>query len=237
MLELLMLAGDKPKIGSQITWTTPGTYQWTVPVGVTEVSVLLIGAGARGTAERNKVQGGIGGAVRWKNKIAVTPGQVIPIVVGNPGFTISRPIDTAIAWNLNTPVLRSTAFGIYAGSYNDVTAIGEDMGGRNGNLYNTAGPFTAINSGGTAGELVGGKPDPKKYGYGLNPVTGVYVAPTYTSGDLYDVAGNAGGGGQSRTNRAGDSGNNVTTAGGNGAVRIIWGEGRAYPDKGISDIR
>lgn len=50
MLEILnMLAGFKdPDIVGQAFWNIPGTYAWTVPEGVTEISAASIGGGGGG---------------------------------------------------------------------------------------------------------------------------------------------------------------------------------------------
>ena len=59
-------------VGSQ-SYTTPGTYSWTAPTGVTKVSVVVIGGGA---------SGGGGGGLAWRNCICVTPGSSYTVVVG-----------------------------------------------------------------------------------------------------------------------------------------------------------
>lgn len=74
-------------------YTTPGTYSWTCPVGVTSVSVVAIGGGGGGgdpwynwpyTGDQS--YGGGGGGLGWKNNISVTPGQTYTVVVGAGGF-------------------------------------------------------------------------------------------------------------------------------------------------------
>ena len=67
---------------------TPGQKTWTVPAGVTSVSVLCIGGGGgcvlypSGTVGAS---GGGGGALAYKNNISVTPGQTITYNVGDGG--------------------------------------------------------------------------------------------------------------------------------------------------------
>lgn len=58
-------------------YTTPGTYSFVVPGGVTTVSCVLIGAGGKG--ERN---GGASGAV-VRSRLPVTPGETLSLLVGN----------------------------------------------------------------------------------------------------------------------------------------------------------
>jgi hypothetical protein len=67
-------------------FTTPGTFTWIVPAGVTAVSVLLVGGGGGGsTANEPSAGGGAGGALCWANEVPVTPGQGVQVVVGSGG--------------------------------------------------------------------------------------------------------------------------------------------------------
>ena len=52
-------------------YTKPGSYTWTVPTGVTRVSVVCIGGGG-GSSSWN---GGGGGGLVYKNNLTVTPGN------------------------------------------------------------------------------------------------------------------------------------------------------------------
>ena len=63
-----------------VTAWTPGTYTWTVPAGVTQISVKAYGAQGGGVAEFGQGVGGHGAEVRAI--VPVTPGQVITYVVG-----------------------------------------------------------------------------------------------------------------------------------------------------------
>lgn len=236
MIELLLTLGGKPNLGSQVQWTIPGTYQWRVPKDVTEVSVLLVGAGSQGSAASGYTVGGYGGAIRWKNKVQVIPGDVITVVVGNGGT--SRRTSAAIVANLNSISLRSTVFSLYAGSYADASSITTDMGGGNGGVPALAqnqgrtcdgGSVARINRDGLSGDL-----NPSQ---GIDPRDLSVVLPTLSSPLFYTESGSAGGGGQARSNTAGDGGSNATIAGGHGAVRIIWGKNRAYPTTNVTDAK
>ena len=61
----------------QQEYTSPGTYYWTCPSGVSSVSVVCIGAGGTGGA-----YGGSGGSLAYKNNISVSAGTTYTIVVG-----------------------------------------------------------------------------------------------------------------------------------------------------------
>ena len=62
-------------------YTTPGSYTWTVPSGVTSCSVVCVGAGGT-SGIANSGQGGGGGALVYRNSITVVPGQTASVVVG-----------------------------------------------------------------------------------------------------------------------------------------------------------
>jgi len=68
-------------------FNTPGTYSWTVPAGVTSISVAGIGGGGGGSQKSAGGSGGGGGLVGYSNSIAVTPGTTCTIVVGSGGAT------------------------------------------------------------------------------------------------------------------------------------------------------
>lgn len=83
--------------GGVVVWDTAGTYEWTVPAGVTKIKVsgAGAGAGAGGAAsttfsslETSKTTGGGGGgageAVKDK-EFTVTPGSKLSITVGKHG--------------------------------------------------------------------------------------------------------------------------------------------------------
>lgn len=98
--------GTEDMFGEQ-TFTTPGTYTFYVPAGVTSLSVVSVGGGGGGrrgarytdstnpntitvyspipgSLTANYYSGG-GGALAYKNSISVTPGQAITVVVGVGG--------------------------------------------------------------------------------------------------------------------------------------------------------
>ena len=67
-------------------FTSPGTYTWTAPTGVNEVSVVAVGGGGggnRGTGGQSG--GGGGGGLGWKYAIPVVPGEDYTVVVGTGG--------------------------------------------------------------------------------------------------------------------------------------------------------
>ena len=70
------ISSDGPAVGyGEAEYTTPGTYQWTCPAGITNVSAVCIGAGG---GDRSAGGGGLG----WKNNIPVVPGTSYTVEVG-----------------------------------------------------------------------------------------------------------------------------------------------------------
>lgn len=84
----------------QQAYTTPGSYSWVVPTGVTSVSVVAVGAGASG-ARKFYCSGcfcyagssGPGGSLSYKNNYSVTPGTSITVAAGTGGAANSSSID------------------------------------------------------------------------------------------------------------------------------------------------
>ena len=83
-----------PTHGNQ-SWTSPGTYTWTVPEGVSSVLVGIYGAGGHGNfhpggyipgiGNRSSIGGGGGGGAFGLAFVTLTPGQNILITVGGIG--------------------------------------------------------------------------------------------------------------------------------------------------------
>ena len=71
-------------INGQVQFTESGTYSWTCPAGVYQISAVCIGGGGRGGIQEFSSSGGAGGGagLGWKNNISVTPGQSYTVVVG-----------------------------------------------------------------------------------------------------------------------------------------------------------
>lgn len=63
-------------------YSTPGTYSWRCPAGITQVEVTLIGAGGGGSSNNGGSGGGGGGAGYVKYMATVSPGTAYTVVVG-----------------------------------------------------------------------------------------------------------------------------------------------------------
>lgn len=233
----------------QISFFIPGTFQWTVPEGVETISVALIAAGASGRStssndSKNGVTGGYGGDVRWKNQIAVVPGDVYTIVVGSGG------VGASVSSRLTIPVSgggASSAFGVVAGNTDyelanlaprpaQSTPVSGSVFGFTGGGSNGVSSIGATSYGGSAATLFA-----KGVGEGYaNPGQANERVPSkgsYLDGSVPVATGGYGYGGQSKAATV-DSldAQKSTTKGGNGTVRIIWGPGRAFPNSRIGNL-
>lgn len=79
----------KNAVVGQQAYTTPGTYSWTCPAGVTSVSVVCVGGGGGGGSYVNATSiggtGGEGGELVYINNFTVVPGVTYPVIVGAGG--------------------------------------------------------------------------------------------------------------------------------------------------------
>ena len=98
-----IVASEAAPTGQQ-EYTTPGTYQWTCPAGVTSVCAVCIGAGG-GNNNQQWSGGGGGGALAWKNSISVTPGQQYTVVVGDQWPRASGNNPGESSWFVSTTVV------------------------------------------------------------------------------------------------------------------------------------
>lgn len=213
---------DPMVIGGQVALVTPGTIEWIVPDGVTSISVAVISAGQQGRVQSAAAaNAGQGGCIRWKNNIPVTPGEPYTIVIGSGGIAQSIPFGTESSYQTD---YLSSAFGVVAGVLSsESTTIDGDVGGANS--------FSGASGGGSSGDVKGG--DSGTYTAGGNTASGGGCSPlgVRTSGSGITGANYGGGGGAQLR----DTGNRLTGKGGDGCIRIMWGNGRAYPSTQIAD--
>jgi len=270
----------------QQQFTTPGTFSWTAPAGVYEVSAVAVGGGGGGAQGTFAASGGGGGGLGWRNRIPVTPGVSYTVVVG-AGGTLGGGTGGDSFFINNTVVRGGGGLGGVAGGTTNrtggtFTGDGGGNGGFGGARVNTDSPGggggaggytgnggngggasgnpTAGAGGGAGGGGFAGVSDTAGAGGGVGILgqgaNGAAGANSTTDaaggqggsgggnaarfgqalGDVYSSAspstpGNFGGGGAGSDN----TGNEVT-AGGVGAVRIIWGPNRAFPATGTGNV-
>jgi hypothetical protein len=98
-----------------LTTASPGT--WTVPPGVTTLTVECWGAGGGGGGDGgNDVAGGGGGGEYARKTLAVTPGDVIPYVVDSGNG------QTSTSWDIGPEVLANS--GLNGSTVNVQTGFG-----------------------------------------------------------------------------------------------------------------
>lgn len=243
-LMMSALPAAAPK--GQQEWTTPGTYNFVVPVGVLFISAVVIGAGGIGSSS-SPFPGGAGGGLHWRNDVPVTPGETLTVVVGlgaangglsrilrsgvvlleaTGGFTLGNPGKGRFdlyggggGWGGSAPG------GVGNGGLGGGAAGYDGNGGTAGKIYGPAGGYPETDSGGGRG---GNTQSPgnerinrKGEGVGLQGRT---ADKAYGSlGAVKCGAGNP----------------NVGIDGSSpgpdqhGGARIMWGDGRSYPDAAV----
>jgi len=265
---------------------TSGTSLWTVPQGVTSISMVCVG-GAGGPASQiyngtnltGAAGGGGGGALAYRNNVAVTPESTVTVVVGAAGAFGSQGF-SGFAGGSSTVtvggVVVCNAGGGQGGTFSSSTitsAIGGaggtvnvgtgGAGGRGGDArVTTVGGGARGGAGGAGGYSgAGGAGGPDLSGVAtaggagagggggggagrINPTNGgggagggVGVLGEGTSGAGGTTTGGFGGSGGTNGGTGLIAGTGVYGGGniGNGAVRIMWGPGRAYPSTGVAD--
>jgi hypothetical protein len=142
-------------------YTTPGTYSWTCPEGVTSVCVVCVGGGGGGTQSGSGRSGAGGGGLGWKNNISVTPGSSYTVVVGSGG---TRGVSTgaATAGGNSYFISAATVAGLGGGAASSTTVGGNGSGGGyvgdgggNGGDGGVATGSTSAGGGGGAGGYTG----------------------------------------------------------------------------------
>ena len=221
-LELSLAQKTSGKVPASVTkgehtYTTPGTYLFTVPNGITSISVLAVGGGGSGGKGTNAAGGG---AVAYLNNKTVIPGQSYTIIVGAGGAATTGAGTRDQAGNDGGD---SSAFGITAGGgkggQQGTPAYGTDgvfggggLGGEPSGTY-TAG-YTGGRGGGHSGigDNAGGGSSAGYSADGKNGAGAYYLYSGITG------AGGSGGSG------AGTASNTYDNGGSGGGVGI-YGEG------------
>ena len=177
-----------PDVIGQVAYTA-GTYSFVVPIGITSVSVVCVGAGGSGGYAANV--GGGGGGLRYKNNITVTPGQSITVVAagqvangtnggissfgtnGNDAFYFFAGGGTTVYGGFATGAGGTgSTIGAAADGGGNGGASSTGMGGGGAGGYSGNGGAGGVNGAGTAGNGGGGGG-----GAGWDP--NIFEAPRY----------------------------------------------------------
>jgi hypothetical protein len=234
----------------QDAYTSPGTYSWVAPDGVTSVSAVAVGGGSLRT----------GGGLGYKNAITVTPGNSYTVVVasgvttttaGNSYFVSACTVRGG--GGLYIPVCGGTYVGDGGGNGGGSNSYGGGgAGGYSGNGGQGAATGDGANgSGGAAGGGAGREIFCIYYGAGGGGVGILGQGASGSGGVLTCVPGGGGGGSGGATASDGPSGGGAFGGGGSlychpcfqcyipgagGAVRIIWPSPcRAFPSTRTAD--
>jgi hypothetical protein len=164
-------------VQGQTTYTTPGTYTWTAPSAVTQVSVLAIGGGGAGQDNWSNPAGS-GGGLGWKNNITVIPGQSYTVVVGAGGTSTTTTASPSL---------------LGGNSYFNTLATVAGYGGGNVSGANTNGPNANGYGGGYVGD--GGGAGGQGTSYQGGGGAGGYTARGYNTRETWNSSLNGGGGG------------------------------------------
>lgn len=227
----------------QVLFTSSAS--WTVPAGVTNISVVSIGGGA-GYRSIDTVRACGGGGLNYVSSLPVTPGQVVTVVVGSGGG-LSGPSAGGVSLiqyagtNYCTAnggsvasagTIAAGGTGMYPGGSGQASSAGAYGSGGGAAGYTGRGGNGVLTNVSTAGVGGGGGGGYNGAGGGTDVLgAGGSGTARFAIGDGFQ--GSTGGGQgyvQTRTYGGGGGGTSSgNTYGGNGAVRIIWGPGRAYP--------
>lgn len=212
--------------GSQIVYgsaTTSGAISFTVPAGVTSISVVVVDGGQNGTSGGNGSSSapggagnpGAGGARRYLNNIPVTPGQVITGTVAGPSG--------------------ATSFGSFAGWLSSVPS-GDGAVGNPGQTADTLPAGGNGGSGGGASSLI----DAGAVGPSVSASQTPNANGSNGANGVWPGGGGGGGGGGAGGRTPQDTGfigtGGMGGAGTNGAIRIVWpGNLRQFPSDNTED--
>lgn len=233
-----------PGVVGQQAYTTPGTYTFTVPTGVTSICVVCVGGGGGGWSSGSgltNVSAGGESAFNSSTCRALGGGGAASLNDPGGGGTVVAGTGVSGAAGLANPPYYAGGGG-GAGTLAGTTAPnGANLNWNGGGGYGASVTSTGSNAGGSGDN--GGENYPTSLGgsYGggggggrdgagggggaIAWVNNISCTPGQTFSVLVGVGGSPRGNG-------GRSGG----YGGPGAVRIIWGGGRSFPSTNIGDL-
>lgn len=117
------------------------THNWTVPAGVTYISVVCVGGGGAGESDHDGASGG-GGGLAYKNNISVTAGSTVTVKVGGGGFATSNGVKNAPDGYASQIEYGGTTYAVAGGG------SGADGNSSSNNWYSNSQSFPNTNSDG-----------------------------------------------------------------------------------------
>jgi hypothetical protein len=241
LILFFLYSGASSVFSQTVTFSTPGTSTWTVPAGVTSITVQAWGAGGGGSKGFSSLKGtGGGGGGFAQAVIAVTPGTVINVTVGAGGAganaagnggaggnsTVSFSTNTLTAFgggggiSTNAPSGTGGAGGSNTGNFSGAwTSTVSYCGGYGANISVPGSPSPGGGAGGAAGETANGR---NAGGAVSNCSSG---GSTQNGGAATSSGGAGGDGGTGNAN--GSNGTIIGGGGGGNAGNGIGGNGAA----------
>ena len=221
------------------------TTTFVVPADVTSISAVCVGRGASR-----------GGDLRYATSISVTPGETLDIEISASGGGPSRilrsgtPLLAARGGTTGTSTTTGGTIGGGNGGSAGTGSTGESggyggAGGYTGNGGNggNAGAAGSNGAGGGGGGGGGSNSGGTNGAGGGGGGVGLLGTGSNGTGGAATFNGSCGTGGSSglptsstQTQSGGNYGGGGSSVFGAGAVRIIWGAGRAYPSTGTADL-
>ncbi|MFY0742168.1 glycine-rich domain-containing protein [Solibacillus silvestris] len=158
-IALQIKSKEAGKVMKSKVFETPGTFSWTVPVGVTEVYLTGCGGGGSGASATNTTAGGgSGGGAHYVEyyPLTVVPGQTYTITVGKGGLAPTELVKNGFSGGI-------TSFGNLLSLPGGGAGITAGPGGAAGGPFGVAGASQAYNDnsarqgkGGDCGPYQGG---------------------------------------------------------------------------------
>ena len=211
------------------SFTTPGSFTWTVPAGITSVSIVAIGGGGGGSGTFGSYVGLVGGAGAVVNStLTVTPGQTLNLVVGGGGTAgtsflvgVSGPFGGGGGGG-SSNIDAGTADQIIAGGGGGGGAAAPKyVGGLPGSVGGNAGGVGGAGGNGGGRSSTGGVASTEPGGNGGSGGTGGAETPSGDPG----LNGAAGGNGNGGAGGTGGGDGSVPSPGGSGGSGIGAGTG------------
>ena len=245
----------------QVAFTTKGTYSFVAPPGVTSVSVVAVGGGEF----RQYAGDGSALAWKNNIAVVPGQAYVVVVGAAAANFNYSPSIGPSYFINSTTVMARVGSYvgdggglgGIGAKGFNGGCGTGGGAGGYTGaggdgaaltTSSTTTVQATAGQGGGGGGGATSSYNSGGLYGCGGGGGVGIYGQGADGAADVIAVDSVSGGGGSGGANgyyktisAAGTYGGGGATfssgyyGAGGGAVRIIWGPGRAFPSTLTAD--
>lgn len=237
---MLMSSGRSSARPSQVEYTAPGTYVLIFPEGVETFSAVGIAAGLE-APNITPFNGRSAGNLHWRNDIPVPASRAVTIQIGNGDGTSTSNKETSIkdggtyllrasnsSGNAGQDYWETLGGGGGRGGYGGPGSGGnaglggggpgyDGQGGQGGNYLDTAqGQLPVTDSGGGRGGDINGTPYGwlSSYGEGTG-LLGRSADKTTSLGAKLFGYGTWGG---------------PSAGGGDGGLRVIWGDDRTYPD-------